>query len=71
MTYLLILLLLIPNIASACESYEACINKVDSTPNGNMRFKTGGADSIVDLNVTRTLKAIAYKLDEISKKLDK
>lgn len=67
----MVLNLVLSGLAFSCNSYEECMAKVDSTPNGNMRFKTGGADSIVDLNVTRTLKAIAYKLDEISKKLDK
>lgn len=67
----LVLNCLFGNLAFSCNSYEECLQKVDSTPNGQMRFKYGGADSFVDLNVTRTLKAIAYKLDEISHKLDK
>ena len=67
---ILLSLLLLTSQAMACGSYEECMDKVDATPNGNMRFRSGGADSSIDLNVARTLKAIAYKLDEISKKLD-
>lgn len=78
MKYLiLILLLLIPSIASACESYEECMEfqKTITDPiNGDYiwDWKTGLPAGYVDEGKEGIyLKAIAFKLDEISKKLDR
>jgi len=67
LTILLAILLLIPPPAMACDSYEdcmACVENYGDVMADNASCSSGQGH--LDL-----YKAIAYKLDEISKKLDK
>lgn len=69
MRYLVLLLLFWTNTAMACDSYEECMKVKDDwvwvVGNGK-RYK----DPVkVYPSDARVLKAIAFKLDEISKKL--
>lgn len=66
----LLLLLLLPSPAMACESYEECMGDASSFSDG-VTFGRGNFATPAQSNQTMFLKAIAYKLDEISKKLDK
>lgn len=71
MSYLLILLLLIPNVASACEElkypYKDCENLERCSYMMNKCEKQG----LVDCQNHYTIRVINLKIDEISKKMDK
>lgn len=76
MLVVLIVGLLYHPTAWACGSYEKCMASLDKpyvsnglfvAPDG--RFKSGGADSVIDLDVAYTLKAIAYEIHEIKELL--
>ena len=63
--------------ASACDSFESCIEKTTPNPShGNFgkndrtwdyRYETSNNNSLVDKDVATLLRAIAYKIDEISR----
>jgi hypothetical protein len=59
-------LLLTSAPAMACESYEECMETGDNYAGRRI----GPIASLQEIKSAEYLKAIAYKLDEISKKLD-
>jgi len=73
MRYLLILILLVPNMAHACESYEECMTLSDHCITNHVWTREG----MMIPNCTEQdkqnyyQKSIAFKLDEISQKLDR
>lgn len=65
MKKLLLIFLLVATPVWACDSYKDCMEK------GEYQSRNTFDEQMLDSSARGYLKAIAYKLDEISKKLDK